>query len=74
MSLALFLLAMAMLALRLPSFSTIKATYLLALVTCISIIAARGFEPFVNYRIPRALIYATMAAWTVCVFAAYFVV
>jgi hypothetical protein len=63
---------MAMLALRLPSFSTIKATYLLALVTCIAIIAARGFRPFLRFRVTRAFIYAWMAAWFVCVFAAYF--
>lgn len=69
-----FIFAMAYLALRLPSFSTIKATYLLAVVTCISIIAARGFEPFLKYRVSRSLVYAGMAAWAVTVYAAYFVV
>jgi len=73
-SVGIFIAAMAMLALRLPSFSTIKATYLLAVVTCIAIIAARGFQPFLNHRLPRAFVYASMAAWAVTVFAAHFVV
>ncbi len=71
--LAIFVAAMAYLTLRLPSFSTIKATYLLALVTCVSIVAARGFQPMLAHRAPRALAYAGMASWAVTVFAAHFV-
>ncbi len=69
-----FIFAMASLALRLPSFSTIKATYLLAVITCFPIVAGRGFAPFLKLRLTRALVFGGMAAWAVTVYVSYFVV
>jgi hypothetical protein len=71
--LASFVAATAALALRIPSFSTIKASYTLPVLTCYAIVGARGFEVLLRGSLSRALVSGGMAAWALAVFAAYFV-
>jgi hypothetical protein len=66
--------AMALLALRIASFSTIKASYTLAALGGYAAVGARGFEVLLRGRVLRALVFAGMACWSLAVLAAYFVV
>jgi hypothetical protein len=72
--LATFVLAMALLALRIPSFSTVKASYTLAALTGYAAVGARGFEVLVRGPLSRALVFGAMACWGLCIVAGYFVI
>jgi hypothetical protein len=65
--------AMVLLALRIASFSTIKASYTLAALAGYAVVGARGFELLIRGRISRALVCGAMACWSLAVVAAYFV-
>jgi hypothetical protein len=69
-----YLMAAAYLTLRVPSFSTIKATYTMGVVPCYAIIAATGFERLTRLAAVRVLVAGAMAAWGFAAFAAYFVI
>jgi hypothetical protein len=60
--------------LRIPSFSTIKATYTMGVLPCYAIVAAAGFRPLVGRSPGRAIVNGGMACWAVAAYAAYFVV
>jgi hypothetical protein len=72
--LATMVLAMLLLALRVSSFSTIKASYTLAGLTCYALIGTRGFEVLIRGPLSRALVFGGMACWSLAVVLAYFVV
>jgi hypothetical protein len=72
--LATYLAAATYLTLRIPSFSTIKATYTMGVVPCYAIIAATGFERMIRFRVFRVMVAGAMAAWGFAAFAAYFVI
>jgi len=59
---------------RLPIYSTAKATYMVGLVPCFAILAAAGAAPLLRFRIPRALIFSTVTCWAVAAYVAYFAV
>jgi Dolichyl-phosphate-mannose-protein mannosyltransferase len=59
---------------RLPIYSTAKATYSLGLLPCYAVLAAAGAAPFVRFRIPRAILFAALSCWAVAAYAAYFIV
>ncbi len=65
--------AMGLLALRIASFSTIKASYTLAALAGYAVVGTRGFEVLIRGRVSRALVCGAMACWSLAVFAAYFV-
>lgn len=69
-----YLLAMMYLVLRIPSFSTIKATYTLGVLPCYAIVAAAGFRPLIERVAGRAIVNGGMACWAVAAYAAYFVI
>jgi len=69
-----YFLAIAYLMLRVPSASTIKASYTLGVLPCYAIVAAAGFRPLVDRGLGRASVNAGMACWAVAAYAAYFVV
>jgi hypothetical protein len=69
-----YLMAATYLTLRIPSFSTIKATYTMGVVPCYAIIAATGFERLTRLGAFRVLVAGAMAAWGFAAFAAYFVI
>jgi hypothetical protein len=69
-----YFLATAYLMLRIPSFSTIKATYTMGVLPCYAIVAAAGFRPLVGRRPGRAIVNGGMTCWAVAAYAAYFVV
>jgi len=69
-----YLLAAAYLMLRIPSFSTIKATYTMGVLPCYAIIAAVGFRPLLRRQLGRAVVNGGMACWAVAAYAAYFIV
>jgi hypothetical protein len=69
-----YIFAATYLMLRIPSFSTIKATYTLGVLPCYAIVAAAGFRPLVR-RVPaRAVVNGGMACWAAAAYAAYFIV
>jgi hypothetical protein len=72
--LATMVLAMLLLALRVSSFSTIKASYTLAGLTCYALVGTRGFEVLIRGPLSRALVFGGMACWSLAVVLAYFVV
>jgi hypothetical protein len=73
-ALAVYLAAMVDVYLRLPIYSTAKATYTLGLVPCYGVLVAAGAAPLMRFRLPRALIFSALTCWAVAAYAAYFVV
>ena len=69
-----YLLATTYLMLRIPSFSTIKATYTMGVLPCYAILAAAGFRPLLRPRLGRAVVNGGMACWAVAAYAAYFII
>jgi hypothetical protein len=69
-----FVLAVIDLYLTLPVYSTVKATYLLALTPALAVLFGAGVEAAASARLPRALICAWMATWAVVSYATFFVV
>jgi hypothetical protein len=59
---------------RLPIYSTAKATYMVGLVPCFAILAAAGAAPVLRFRVPRALILSSVTCWAVAAYVAYFAV
>jgi hypothetical protein len=72
-ALAVYLAAMIDMYLRMPIYSTAKATYTLGLIPCYGVLAAAGAEPIIRFRWLRELIFAALACWAVAAYAAYFV-
>jgi hypothetical protein len=56
-----------------PSFATLKATYLVGLLPCFAILGASGLAALPRRRWARALAAGLLAAWIVSVYAGYFV-
>jgi hypothetical protein len=65
--------AMIYLMVRVPSFSTIKATYTMGVLPCYAIVAATGFEPMLRTRVGRVVVAGGMAAWAVAAYGAFFI-
>jgi hypothetical protein len=59
---------------RLPIYSTAKATYMVGLLPCFAILAAAGAAPLMCFRLPRALILSSVTCWAVAAYVAYFAV
>ncbi len=59
---------------RLPIYSTAKATYMVGLVPCFAALAAAGASPFLRHRLLRALVLSSLTCWAVAAYVAYFVV
>jgi hypothetical protein len=57
---------------RLPIYSTAKATYLLGLLPCLAILAAVGAAPLLRFRVGRALVFSTLTCWGIASYLAYF--
>jgi uncharacterized membrane protein (GlpM family) len=70
-ALAIYLTALIDLYVRLPIYSTAKATYLVGLLPCIAVLAAAGAAPLLRFRFLRALIVSALACWAVASYAAY---
>ena len=58
---------------RLPIYSTAKASYTLGLLPCYGLLMAAGAEPFLHKRIVRSFIMASIACWAFAAVVAYFV-
>ena len=71
--LATYVVAMAYLMVRIPSFSTIKATYTMGVLPGYAIVAAAGFEPMLRRRAGRVAVSGVMAAWAAAAYGAYFI-
>jgi hypothetical protein len=69
-----YFLAIVMMMLQVPSYSTLKATYALGALCCFAIVAAQGFDWLTRNRIGRGVVYGGMACWVFAVYAGYFVV
>jgi hypothetical protein len=71
---AVHLLALADLYFQVPVYSTVKATYLLALVPAVAILFAAGIEPMMRWRTARTVVFAYTMVCTITSYATYFVV
>jgi hypothetical protein len=71
-AIALYLAAIVDLYVRLPIYSTAKATYTLGLVPCYAVLAAAGAAPLMRYRLLRTLTFSALTCWAVAAYAAYF--
>lgn len=71
-ALVIYLAALLDLYLRLPIYSTAKASYTLGLLPCYALLAAAGSLPVLRYQIPRALLYGALACWAIGVYFTYF--
>lgn len=60
--------------LRLPIYSTGKASYMLGVTPCLALLAASGLDALSSIRAVRAALYGFLTCWAVAVYAAYFVV
>jgi hypothetical protein len=69
-----YLAAIVDLYIRLPIYSTAKATYMVGLVPCFAILAAAGAAPFLRFRATRAVLFASLTCWAVAAYVAYFAV
>jgi hypothetical protein len=71
-AIAIYLAAVIDLFVRLPIYSTAKATYTLGLLPCYALLAAAGAAPLLQFRFLRAGILAALACWAIAAYAAYF--
>jgi len=72
-AIAVYLAAMVDVYLRMPIYSTAKATYTVGLIPCYGVLAAFGAAPLMRFRWLRALVFAALACWAVAAYAAYFI-
>jgi len=73
-ALATYVAAIADLFVRLPVYSTAKATYTVGLLPCYGILAAAGAAPLLKYRYLRAAVFSAVACWAIAAYLAYFCV
>jgi hypothetical protein len=71
---AIFLVAVLDLYVKLPIYTTGKATYTVGLVVCYAVLAATGLDFLTRRPIWRPLVYGGVAAWAVSAYGSYFVV
>ncbi len=69
-----FLLAVWDLYIRLPIYSTAKATYTLGLLVFYGLLIAKGAEPLLRNKLIRAILLSLMLCWAITAFVGYFVV
>ncbi len=69
---AIYLTAIFYLYIKLPIYSTAKATYTLGLLPCYALLAAAGAEPFLKHRLIRSFLFALLACWAFAAYLAYF--
>jgi hypothetical protein len=72
--LAAYLLAVVMMMLEVPSYSTLKGSYLLGILCCLAILGAQGFDLLTRNTIGRGVVYGGMACWAFAVYAGYFII
>lgn len=70
---AVYLAALMYLFLKVPIYSTVKASYTLGLIPCYAVLSVAGFRTVLNSGVVRALVYGCVAAWAVSVYIAYFI-
>jgi hypothetical protein len=68
---AIYVVAMLYLFLHVPIYSTVKASYTLALLPCYGVLAAAGFDIMVRNRLLMAAVFAWMACWATAAWCAY---
>ena len=70
---AIYLAAETDLFVRLPIYSTAKATYMLGLLPCYGLLAAAGAAPWLRFRVFRVLLLAAISCWGAAAYVAYWV-
>jgi hypothetical protein len=58
--------------LKLPAYSTVKATYTLGVTPCYAVLAVAGFERMMRLPIQRAAVHAGIACWALASYLSYF--
>ena len=71
-AIVIYLAALVDLFVRLPVYSTAKATYLLGLLPCFAVLAGVGAAPLLQFRVARELVFSAVAVWAFASYAAYF--
>jgi len=74
MCLAIYLAALAHLYLKLPFYSTVKATYTTGLTPVYALLVATGLGMLMRGTVVRAVIYGWMACWAAFVYISYFAI
>jgi hypothetical protein len=69
-----FALALVYMYLKLPIYSTIKASYMLGLTGCFGMLGACGLRPLMANAWLRAATFGWLACWGVSAYASYFVI
>lgn len=73
-AIVIYLAAIVDLYIRLPIYTTAKATYMVGLVPCFAVLAAAGAIPFLRWRLTRAVLFSALVCWAVAAYVAYFAV
>lgn len=60
--------------LKVPIYSTVKASYTLGLIPCYAILCAAGLDKLTKTNLLRASIYGLVAVWAVSAYFAYFII
>lgn len=69
----LYFLAMGYMYLKLPIYSTVKATYTTGLIPCYSVLAVGGLSFFLRGPFFRGVVYGGLACWAFSVYVSFFV-
>ncbi|MBW2693619.1 MAG: glycosyltransferase family 39 protein [Deltaproteobacteria bacterium] len=68
------LIAVSWISVTVPTYSAIKATYLLGFLPCFGVLAAAGYEALARQTWPRALLAGGIGCWAVFAYVAYFAI
>lgn len=71
---AVYLAALLYLFIKVPIYSTVKATYTLGLIPCYAVLCAAGFRMSMGSSLARAFVFGSVAAWAVSAYLAYFII
>ncbi|MEJ2688820.1 MAG: glycosyltransferase family 39 protein [Deltaproteobacteria bacterium] len=71
---AIYIAAIIFMYLKLPIYSTAKATYMLGILPCFALLIAAGAQPFFRNKWCEALFMTAFSCWAVAAYAAYFII
>lgn len=71
---AIYLAAVLDLYIRIPIYCSAKSSYMLGMLPCFAILAARGAEPFLRWSVSRDILTAGIICWAVITYSTYFLI
>lgn len=73
-SVAVYFAALLYLFIKVPIYSTVKATYTLGLIPCYAVLCSAGFNALTGSSVARAFVFGSVASWAVSAYLAYFII